>query len=194
MAIRPVLVYPNPMLRANTVEVRDFDQSLQELCIDLADTMRALNALGIAAPQIGDIRRVIALSGRALLSPGATAMELMAAEPIMLVNPVLTALDGPPVPMDEGCLSFPGVVAKVVRFPRATVKAKTPDGKDIELVALHQFAHALQHEVDHLDRRLLIDMVGPVKRTMIKNKFKKSPKHAARVDHVLAAQRTEAKA
>jgi peptide deformylase len=180
MSVRPVLVYPNPMLRAKTVEVTAFDQSLYELAIDMAHTMDSLRALGLAAIQIGDIRRVIVLRGELANQQ----------EPLFLVNPQLD-LDGLTEKMPEGCLSFPKVTAQVVRHRACSVVAKTLEGTTVAYKADGAFAQALQHEVDHLDAVLLVDKVAVVKRGMIRKKFSESPRFANRIDHIVAAQEAQ---
>lgn len=176
--IRPVLVFPNPILRAKTVEVYAFDQSLYELAIDMAHTMGSLGALGLAAPQIGDTRRVIALRGEFVRQ----------GEPLFLVNPVLR-LGGTAGALTEGCLSFPKVSAQVKRALECTVTARSLEGAAVAYKADGTFAQALQHEVDHLDGKLLIDHVGVVKRGMIRKKFSESPQFANRIDHIVAHEK-----
>lgn len=175
MSVRPVLVFPNPMLRAKTVEVTAFDQSLQELAIDMAHTMASLRALGLAAIQIGDIRRVVCLNGAMVKQQ----------EPLFLVNPVLDLGFGPKEKMPEGCLSFPKVSAQVERWSCCTVTARDLQGRAIAYKADGVFAQALQHEVDHLDGKLLLDHVGLIKRGMIRKKFSKAPRFANRIDHIV---------
>ena len=177
MSARPILVYPNKQLRAQCVDVYDWDQSLHELAIDLRDTMRAVKAAGLAAIQIGDTRRVIVLRGAYV------GLD----EPLFLVNPVLALPDyveKDRVSLKEGCLSFPNAWANVLRWPTCTVSARSMEGYSVAYKAEGEFAQALQHEVDHLDGKLLIDLAGPVRRDVIRRKFKGSPQHAARVDHV----------
>lgn len=189
--IRPVLVYPNPQLRAKTVRVYEaaFDASLHELAVDLRETMDALGALGLAALQIGDTRQVIIVARRVLEPLGGEVLDLTierTREPIVLVNPVLT-LGGEVGMLKEGCLSFPNIWAQVRRAKTCEVVARTVDNQAISYKADGLFAHCLQHEVDHLDGKLLIDNVGPVKRDLIRSKFRRSPPNAVRVEHIKAA-------
>jgi peptide deformylase len=168
----PILRYPDARLRQKCVDVEVFDESLRKLVADMTDTMYAANGAGLAAIQVGvPIRMFIIeaeVAGRAANDPV-----------VVFCNPEIVEISEEAQTGDEGCLSFPGVFVPVKRGMRARVRAQDLDGKTFEMEGAELFGRALQHESDHLIGRLLIDMVGPVKREIIKRKMKKEAAAAA---------------
>jgi peptide deformylase len=166
MALMPILRYPDARLRQKCADVTAFGEDLRKLVADMTDTMYAANGAGLAAIQVGQpLRMFIIESEVAGLPPN---------EPVMVFcNPEILEISDEAQTGDEGCLSFPGVYVPVKRGMRARVRAQDLDGKSFEIEGDELFARALQHESDHLIGRLLIDMVGPVKREIIKRKMKK---------------------
>jgi peptide deformylase len=166
MAVLPIVKYPDVRLRQKCTPVETFDKSLHKLVEDMSDTMYAANGAGLAAIQVGVPLRLFIIepevAGRAPTDPVLT-----------FINPELVEISDEAQTGDEGCLSFPGVFAQVKRGMRAKVRALDLDGKVFEIEGSELFGRALQHETDHLIGRLLIDMVGPVKREIIKRKMKK---------------------
>jgi peptide deformylase len=166
MAVLPILRYPDPRLRQPCARVETFDEGLRKLVADMTDTMYAANGAGLAAPQVGvSIQLYIVeaeVAGRAPTDP-----------PVVFINPELVSVSDEAQTGDEGCLSFPGVFVPVKRGMRAKVRAQDLEGKTFEIEGAALFARALQHEGDHLKGRLLVDVVGPVKREIIKRKMKK---------------------
>lgn len=167
MAVRPILRYPDPRLRQKSVDVTSFDDALRALVADMTETMYEANGAGLAAIQVGEPLRMFiiepAVGGRAETDP-----------PIVFINPEIVAISDEAQTGDEGCLSFPGIFVPVKRGMRAKVRALDLEGKPFEVEGSELFARALQHENDHLIGRLLVDMVGPVKREIIKRKMKKT--------------------
>jgi peptide deformylase len=166
MAVRPVVVWPDERLRQPSVAITTVDDSVRELYRDLCDSMYAENGLGMAAPQIGDNRKMFIvepkLAGRAETDP-----------PICLMNPEVVWTSDEVQDSEEGCLSFPDVYIKVKRPMRAKVRAMGIDGQLFELEGEGLLARCLLHENDHLTGKLLVDFVGPLKRQMIKKKLQK---------------------
>ncbi|HEY0705266.1 MAG TPA: peptide deformylase [Polyangia bacterium] len=166
MAQMPILKYPDARLRQKCATVETFDENLKKLVADMTDTMYAANGAGLAAIQVGVPIRLFIIepevAGRAPTEPVVT-----------FINPEIIEISDEAQTGDEGCLSFPGVFATVKRGMRAKVRALDLDGKPFEMEGEALFGRALQHENDHLIGRLLIDMVGPVKREIIKRKMKK---------------------
>ena len=148
MAVRTILSYENPRLRMKSVRVKRVDASIRALIDDMLETMRSAEGIGLAAPQIGVLLRVIV----------AEYQEEDDEEPkqTVLINPEITEKDGEWM-AEEGCLSVPGFVGTVPRAERVTVKGKSRTGKDVRIKTEGLLAHILQHEIDHLDGVLYID-------------------------------------
>jgi peptide deformylase len=166
MAILPILRFPDPRLREKSKVVTAFGEALKKLVADMTDTMYAANGAGLAAIQVGVPLRMF------IVDPEVAGG--LPTDPVLVVaNPEIVTLSEESQTGDEGCLSFPGIFVPVKRAMHADVRAVDVDGKPFTLTGAELFARALQHETDHLNARLLIDMVGPVKREIIKRKMKK---------------------
>ena len=166
MPVRPILRFPDPRLRQISQPVTNFDATLRDLVTDMKDTMYLAEGAGLAAIQIGEPRRLFIIDPEVA---GRTADD----PPLVVANPELLWISEEEQTGDEGCLSFPGIFVPVKRGQKARVRAQDADGKTFEMEGEGLFARALQHENDHLSGRLLIDMVGPVKRQIIKRKMRK---------------------
>jgi peptide deformylase len=144
MALRPILVATEPILRERTKRVSTFDASLGRLLDDMLQTMRDAPGVGLAANQIG--------------VPLQVAVIEVEERVIELVNPQIVRSSGEEVDW-EGCLSIPGYVAEVARAEKVTVKAKDRHGKEFRIKGTELLGRALQHEIDHLNGRLYIDLL-----------------------------------
>ena len=168
MAIREILKFPDPALRQPTrTVVTVIDDETRALVTDMIETMYAASGAGLAAIQINSPLRIFVIDGH--VAGGAED-----APAVVFVNPEITWLSDETDGGEEGCLSFPGVFVPVKRALRARCRAVDLDGKPFELEGEGLLARAFQHEIDHLNGRLLIDMVGPVKREMIRRKMKRA--------------------
>lgn len=166
MALRRVLKFPDPILRQPTRPVTEFDRPLLELLADMTDTMYAKNGAGLAAIQVGAPLRLF------IVEP-TVAGKHENDPPVVFINPVIEWMSDETETSDEGCLSFPGVYVPVKRALKARTRALGVDGKEFVAEGEGLYARAMQHEIDHLDNRLLVDFVGPVKRQMIKRKMER---------------------
>ncbi len=166
MAVRPVVVWPDDRLRQPSVAIETIDASVRELYQDLVDSMYAENGLGIAALQLGDNRRMFIVEPKLA---GLTESD----PPVAFINPEILETSEEQQDSEEGCLSFPDIYIKVKRSLRAKVRAMGIDGKMFEMEGEGLLARCLLHEYDHLTGKLLVDFVGPLKRTMIKKKLTK---------------------
>jgi peptide deformylase len=166
VAVLPIVRYPDARLRQKSQEVASFDDELRKLVTDMADTMFAAEGAGLAAIQVGVPLRLF------LIDAGVAGREATD-PPLVFINPEILAISDEAQTGDEGCLSFPGIFVPVKRGMRARVRATDLEGKPFEVEGAALYGRALQHEHDHLTARLLIDMVGPVKREIIKRKMKK---------------------
>ena len=166
MAVRPTVIWPDQRLREPTVAVAAVDDSVRELYRDLCDSMYAENGLGMAAPQIGDTRKMFIvepkLAGRPETEP-----------PLCFMNAEVLETSDEIQDSEEGCLSFPDIYIKVKRPMRCRVKAMGIDGQWFEIEGEGLLARCLLHENDHLTGKLLVDFVGPLKRQMIKKKLQR---------------------
>ena len=148
MAVRPIITYENPRLRKKSVKIKRIDAEMQTLIDDMIDTMRAAEGIGLAAPQVGVLLRVIVAEY--------TEDESDEVHQTVLINPEIISREGEWL-AEEGCLSIPGYVGTVPRAERVTVKGKNRAGKDVRIKDDGTLAHILQHEIDHLDGILYID-------------------------------------
>ena len=166
MAVRPVVVWPDDRLRQPSVAIETIDASVRALYQDLVDSMYAENGLGIAALQLGDNRRMF------IVEPKLAGREETEA-PVAFINPEILLVSDEQQDSEEGCLSFPDIYIKVKRPLRAKFRAMDIDGKMFEMEGEGLLARCMLHELDHLTGKLLVDFVGPLKRTMIKKKLTK---------------------
>ena len=143
MAIRPIVVLGNPVLRQKARKVSRIDQSIAKLVEDMIETMRDAPGVGLAAPQIGVPLQV-------------AVVETEPEQVHVIINPEIVKLDGEHL-LDEGCLSVPGYWAQVRRPERVTLKARDLKGKEIRLTGEGLFGQALQHEIDHLNGLVYVD-------------------------------------
>lgn len=166
MAEREILHYPDPKLKMICEWVDRVDDETRELIDDLAETMYKSKTVGVglAAPQIGVNKRVIVCDSRDEENP--TGL-------IALVNPEIVEWAEDGVVSTEGCLSCPEINVEVPRSERVIVEAQDRDGNEIELEAEGFLAIILQHELDHLEGRLIVDNISPLKRKLYRNRLKR---------------------
>jgi peptide deformylase len=154
MAIRPILTSEQPLLREKSKKVTRFGDALHRLVEDMLDTMRAAYGLGLAAPQIGVLQRVVVIE----MPPECDDddNEIAPGETYVLVNPEIVKTRGEEE-MEEGCLSVPGYRGLVKRATYVVLKAQDAEGHDVRYRADGLLAQAFQHELDHLDGVLYLD-------------------------------------
>jgi peptide deformylase len=154
MAIKQIITAENPLLRQKSKKVTRFGDSLRNLVEDMFDTLRAVNGLGLAAPQIGVLQRVFIVE----LPPeyGDEGNEVAPEERYVLVNPEIVKMRGEEE-MEEGCLSIPGYRGLVKRATSVTIKGQDLNGRPVRYRGEDLLAQAFQHENDHLDGVLYID-------------------------------------
>jgi len=143
MAVVPIRVLPNPILRQRSKRVRAIDGSIKKLIDNMLETMHAAPGAGLAAPQVGIPLRVIVIG-------------IPEQEDIALINPQIVRRTGERV-VNEGCLSIPGYVGEIKRAVSVTVKGRDQNGKEIRIKADELLAQALEHEIDHINGVLYID-------------------------------------
>ena len=167
MAKLPIIVLPDPILRQPSAPVERVDDELKRLIDDMLETMYAAPGVGLAAVQVGVPRRVLVLD---------VSEKDDEKSPIAMINPEVLALGGEMKMHEEGCLSIPDVRIEIERPASVTVRYTDRAGERQELVADGLLATALQHEMDHLDGKLIIDFLTRLKRDMIVRRFRKQAK------------------
>lgn len=158
MAILPIVTYPDPRLKTAAQPVTQFDAELRKLADDMAETMYAAPGVGLAANQVGVLRRIVVID---------TTYPEGKPQLFVLVNPeIVEAVDS--MEWEEGCLSLPEVHENVQRHRKVKVRAVDVEGKPFEVEAEDNLlTAALQHEIDHLNGVVLLDRLGLLKRRML---------------------------
>jgi len=161
--IREILIWPDPILKKVSRPVDRVDDSIRRLLDEMSETMYAADGVGLAAPQIGELRRCIVID----TSPRQEGQKL-----IHLVNPEIVRTEGVTT-YTEGCLSVPGEAEDVERAEKVWVRALDYQGNPFELEGDGLLAIALQHEFDHLQGTLFVDHISSLKRELIRRRMKK---------------------
>jgi len=161
--VREILIWPDPILKQVAQRVERVDDDLRRLLDDMAETMYAADGVGLAAPQVGVLKRVIVID----TSPRQEGQKLL-----HLVNPEIVHAEGVTT-YNEGCLSIPGEAEEVERAARVRVRALDSRGKAFELECDGLLAIAVQHEHDHLEGTLFVDHLSSLKREVIRRRMKK---------------------
>ena len=167
MTVLPIITLPDPLLRKSSAPIERIDADVRKLAADMLETMYAAPGVGLAAVQVGVPRRLIVLD---------TAKDEEPPQPLVLINPEIVTLGSELRQHEEGCLSIPDVRIDIDRPNTLTVRYLDLDGKPQELAAKGLLATALQHEIDHLNGKLIIDFLSRLKRDIIVRRFKKQAK------------------
>ncbi|KAB2896780.1 MAG: peptide deformylase [Dokdonella sp.] len=167
MALLTILEFPDPRLRTKAQPVTVFDAALKQLVADMFETMYAAPGVGLAATQVNVHRQLLIMD-----------MSEDKSDPHVLINPRLLDQGGEQV-FQEGCLSFPGIYADVERALRVKVAAQDVDGKPFELEVEGPLAVCVQHEMDHLQGKVFVDYLSPLKRSMLLKKLDKKRRQSA---------------
>ncbi len=149
-----LVCYPNPLLREVSTKVDVFDGDFQALVEDLIDTMFVEDSMGLAAPQIGQLKRVFVLNTKRIA--GSKSNNYQQKDILCIVNPEIEAQDCL-IDSSEGCLSFPGRRETVKRFNQIKLKAWNRENQSFSLAADGMLSILIQHEIDHLNGILFID-------------------------------------
>jgi len=167
MAKLPIITLPHPLLRKPSRPVEQVDAEVRKLADDMLETMYAAPGVGLAAVQVGKPIRLIVLD---------TAGEGEAPKALVLINPHILAFGEELRQQEEGCLSIPDVRIEIARPSSLRVKYIDREGIGQELAAAGLLATAIQHEIDHLNGKLIIDYLSRLKRDIIVRKFRKQAK------------------
>jgi len=161
MALLPILHYPDPRLHRKAEPITEITPEIRQLAADMAETMYEAPGIGLAATQVNVLKRLI------VVDVSDTRDQLLT-----LINPEILAKEGEVV-SEEGCLSVPGIYEKVKRAERVTVRALNLEGETVEIAAEGLLAVCLQHEIDHLDGKVFVDYLSPLKQSRVKAKLAK---------------------
>jgi peptide deformylase len=163
MALLKIRKFPDESLKRVAEPIENIDGQLNALIDSMAQTMYAAPGVGLAAPQVGQSKRIVVLD---------TDHDEPGKHLLKLINPRIVEAEGKVI-WEEGCLSVIDYSADVERAERVLVRAWTPDQKEIEIEADDLLAVALQHEIDHLEGKLFIDRISRIKRELYRRKLKK---------------------
>ncbi|QIG40911.1 peptide deformylase [Microbacterium sp. 4R-513] len=160
MAVRPIRLFGDPVLRAPSAPIGEIDDGVRALVQDLVDTVELPGRAGVAAPQIGVGLRAFSYNIDGDIG--------------YVINPEIVEVSGDPVPTGEGCLSVPGLWHDALRHPYAKVRGIDLDGNEIVVEGEGLLAQALQHETDHLDGMLYIQRLTPEERKVAMREIRES--------------------
>lgn len=161
--VREILIWPDPILKKTAAPVARVDDSIRALVKDMFETMYDADGVGLAAPQIGVLQRVIVLD---------TRPRQPESQPIAMINPEIIEMEGRTT-YTEGCLSIPGESEDVERAAIVTVKYLDTDGREQTMRCDGLLAIAVQHETDHLNGTVFVDHISTLKRELIRKRMKR---------------------
>jgi peptide deformylase len=167
MALLEVLHFPDPRLRLKAKPVAQVDASIQRIVNDMLDTMYEAPGIGLAATQVNIQKQIVVID-----------VSEERNQPLCLINPTIIAQEGSYC-MDEGCLSVPSIYDEVERAQKVTVQAFNQAGEAYTLTAEDLLAVCIQHEMDHLEGKLFVDYLSPLKRERIRKKLEKQQRKAS---------------
>jgi peptide deformylase len=159
MGILEIRKFNDPVLRRRSKKVWRINEDIHRLVLDMAQTMKEREGVGLAASQVGELKRIIVVE-----------TDYRTRKALALINPKIVKKSREKIVFTEGCLSFPNIFIDVKRSKQVTVKAKDVSGEKIELKAEGLLARVLQHEIDHLNGKLFFDRLNIFKRIKFKLK------------------------
>ena len=176
MALKPIIILPDPKLRLVSKKVERVDADLRGLIDDMIETMHDAPGVGLAAIQVAEPIRLLVVD---------TAKKEEAPDPQVFINPEIVWSSDERATYEEGCLSIPEYYAEVERPASVRARALDREGRMREILAEGLLSTVLQHEIDHLNGVLFIDHISKLKRDRVIKKFQKAAKRAGDGSHVL---------
>lgn len=161
MAVLQIVYHPHPVLRQKAASVDQFDAALKKLIADMTETMYAANGVGLAAPQVAISKQIAVID-----------VSDSRDQPFCIINPEIIFSEGKEL-MAAGCLSVPNTHDKVPRAKKVKVRAQNEKGDFFEIEGTELLGHCLQHEIDHLNGILYIDLLSPLKKRIQIKKMEK---------------------
>ena len=172
MSLRNIVIEPDPILRKKSQNLEKVDDGLKKLLDEMLETMYAAPGIGLAAVQIGILKRLIVID---------ISKDNEKKNPLFLINPMIISKSENTSIYEEGCLSLPGHFAEIERPAECKVKYLDYNGKEKELTAKGLLSTCIQHEIDHLDGVLFIDYLSKLKKDMIVKKLIKHKKELNKI-------------
>jgi peptide deformylase len=169
---RPIILHPDPRLKKTSLYISDLTDDLRLLADDMLETMYGAPGVGLASPQVGILKRLVVLD--------CVKADTNAPRPLIMFNPEIVASSEEISVYEEGCVSMPEPFAEVTRPAQVQVKWIDRDGKEQSEEMSGLWSTCIQHEIDHLDGKLFIDYLKPLKRQMITRKMIKFKRERAR--------------
>jgi len=163
MAVLPIKIYGETVLRKRAKEVDQVDDRIRKIALEMVETLKGASGMGLAANQIGEAIRLIVVD-RSLFKADDS--------PLVLINPEIVSIQGEQT-QEEGCLSFPGTFADVNRPMKMKIRAVDLNEKLLTIEAEGLLSRVLAHEIDHLNGILFIDRLSSIKRKLLSRKLKK---------------------
>ncbi len=170
---RKILIEPDPILRKKSESLEKVDDDVRKLSHDLLETMYNAPGIGLAAVQVGILKRIIVID---------ISKDEKKKDPLFLINPEIISRSKETSIYEEGCLSLPGQFAEIERPAKCHLKYVNYDGKEKELKAEGLLATCIQHEIDHLNGVLFVDYLSKLKKDMI---IKKLLKHKKEIEKIV---------
>ena len=164
-----ILEFPDKRLRTEALPVAEVNDEIRQIIDDMFETMYEAPGIGLAATQVDIHKQIVVID-----------VSEEKDQPLVFINPKVQVLDGDPETMQEGCLSVPGFYEDVTRTAHVRVNAIDRNGEDFEMEATGLLAVCIQHELDHLNGKLFVDYLSPLKRNRIKSKLEKEHKRQAK--------------
>jgi peptide deformylase len=198
MSILPIYLFGTKVLKKTALPVQSLDDSTVKLIYDMFETMHEANGLGLAATQVGDLRRVITIDISDVTEPNAEGETEEPSHPtspelpktLALINPEILGEDGTWT-MEEGCLSIPGLHSEVERADTVRVRYRDAAFKEQEMLADGLLARVILHELDHLNGILFVDRVSKTKRGLLLPKLRRIRKGELEVEYPVVTAEEE---
>jgi peptide deformylase len=181
MAILPIYLYGTDILKKKAKPIDGIEGSTMKLMIDLAQTMRKANGIGLAATQVGDMRQMLVVDQTAIERAARDEEDEEDLPPpsevktLVMINPVVVDEEGM-ISLEEGCLSIPELRAEVDRAERIRVKFRDHNFDETELTAEGYLGRVILHEIDHLNGILFVDRIGKTRKTFLNGDLKRIKK------------------
>lgn len=185
--ILPIRVYGDPILRTETQDVEADSEELQQLIEDMYETMRGAAGIGLAAPQVGRTERLFLVDLSALMGDmDEEDREALPPQPMVFINPEIVWESDAEMEFEEGCLSIPDLRENVVRPERIRIAYQDRNLEEQEVEVGSLLARVIQHEYDHLEGILFIDLISPFRRSFIKRRLREMARGNVEADYPLA--------
>ena len=176
-----ILTYPNDKLREKCLSVEKFDDELKSIIAEMYTIMLAHDGVGLAAPQVGISKRLFILENGIVGEAGK-------GKPLIFINPEEIVLSGPEEEGQEGCLSFPGIFTLLKRKNYVKIRAQDVNGEWFSLEGDGLFSRAVQHEYNHINGKLFVDLLGAWQRNVINKNMRKSKRDVNKLTKTISSR------